>query len=196
MQRSAFDRFSQSLNCSFEVLMSQSVNVWSLCLVLRLLLRTASLLLVLGRTRGVVKAVPSRGPRVTGSAVAAEELSRDSTTFTDCDINTSNEQFNDWLNRSKADLCMLSLRRLGCLPVRRRAVVQHCVWSRWHRQRRLNAYGLVRSCERSSEVFSCDPSTEIEAERDSEPGKILHETREGEMARIGEVPFSPVLWQC
>src|SRR6202023_791298 len=40
-------------------------------------------------------------------AVAAEELSRDSTTFTDCDINTSNEQFNDWLNRSKADLPLL-----------------------------------------------------------------------------------------
>src|ERR1700737_1736996 len=32
-------------------------------------------------------------------------------------------------------------------------------------------------------------ATEIEAERDSEPGKILHEAREGEMARIGEVPF-------
>src|SRR5260370_23237879 len=32
--------------------------------------------------------------------VAAEELSRDSR-FTDCDIDTSNEQFNEWLNRSK-----------------------------------------------------------------------------------------------
>jgi glycogen debranching enzyme len=32
-------------------------------------------------------------------------------------------------------------------------------------------------------------ATEIESERDSEPGKILHEAREGEMARIGEVPF-------
>ena len=32
-------------------------------------------------------------------------------------------------------------------------------------------------------------ATEIETERDSEPGKILHEAREGEMARTGEVPF-------
>ena len=28
-----------------------------------------------------------------------------------------------------------------------------------------------------------------DAERDAEPGKILHEMRHGEMARLGEVPF-------
>ena len=32
-------------------------------------------------------------------------------------------------------------------------------------------------------------ATEIDAERDAEPGKILHEMRKGEMARLGEVPF-------
>jgi glycogen debranching enzyme len=30
---------------------------------------------------------------------------------------------------------------------------------------------------------------EVDPERDAEPGKILHETRRGEMARLGEVPF-------
>jgi glycogen debranching enzyme len=32
-------------------------------------------------------------------------------------------------------------------------------------------------------------ATEVESKSDSEPGKILHEAREGEMARTGEVPF-------
>jgi glycogen debranching enzyme len=32
-------------------------------------------------------------------------------------------------------------------------------------------------------------ATSIEAERDAEPGKILHEMRHGEMANLGEVPF-------
>jgi len=32
--------------------------------------------------------------------------------------------------------------------------------------------------------------TEVDPERDAEPGKILHEMRDGEMARLGEVPFS------
>jgi glycogen debranching enzyme len=32
-------------------------------------------------------------------------------------------------------------------------------------------------------------ATEIDRERDAEPGKILHEMRQGEMARLGEVPF-------
>jgi glycogen debranching enzyme len=32
-------------------------------------------------------------------------------------------------------------------------------------------------------------ATEVDAFKDSQPGKIMHETRGGEMSALGEVPF-------
>src|SRR5688500_11441201 len=32
-------------------------------------------------------------------------------------------------------------------------------------------------------------ATHVDSERDAQPGKILHEARDGEMAALGEIPF-------
>ncbi len=37
--------------------------------------------------------------------------------------------------------------------------------------------------------LAASQATELDAARDAEPGKILHETRSGELANLGEVPF-------
>ena len=37
--------------------------------------------------------------------------------------------------------------------------------------------------------LSATQATRVDASADAQPGKILHETRNGEMARLGEVPF-------
>jgi glycogen debranching enzyme len=38
--------------------------------------------------------------------------------------------------------------------------------------------------------LSATQASEVDPERDAEPGKILHEMRDGEMARLAEVPFA------
>jgi glycogen debranching enzyme len=40
------------------------------------------------------------------------------------------------------------------------------------------------------QFLAATQATEVELERDAEPGRILHEMRESEMARLGEVPFA------
>ena len=38
-------------------------------------------------------------------------------------------------------------------------------------------------------TLAATQATEIDAASDAQPGKILHELRQGEMANLGEVPF-------
>jgi glycogen debranching enzyme len=107
-----------------------------------------------------------------------------------CSIETSNERFDDWLARARADLCMMTTRlpdgpypyagvpwfstvfgrdgiitALECLafdPTLARGVLSHLA---------------------ATQARDLDPA------RDAEPGKILHESRRGEMAHLGEIPF-------
>jgi len=107
-----------------------------------------------------------------------------------CRIETSNEQFNDWINRSFADLSMMITRTPTgpfvyagvpwySTPFGRDAIVTalEVLWV----DPALSA-GVLR-------FLAANQATGTDPLREAEPGKILHEFREGEMANLGEIPF-------
>lgn len=104
---------------------------------------------------------------------------------------TSNQRFNAWINRSSADLQMLTtVTPHGAYPYAgvpwystpfgRDGIITalQYLWLAPELGRGVLAYLAATQAE------------QVDAARDAEPGKILHETRTGEMAALGEVPFA------
>lgn len=107
-----------------------------------------------------------------------------------CSLYSRNGQFNAWVDRSTADLhMMVTMLPTGPYPYAgipwfntpfgRDGLMTawECLWIRPEL-----AKGVLR-------YLASTQATDLIPEQDAEPGKILHETRNGEMAAMGEMPF-------
>lgn len=107
-----------------------------------------------------------------------------------CRIVTSNEEFNDWLQRSEADLRMLRTETAdgpypyAGVPWFSTPFGRDGIWTAlevlWFRPEL--ARGVLK-------FLSHHQAKDLDPSADAEPGKILHEMRSGEMAALHEIPF-------
>lgn len=105
-------------------------------------------------------------------------------------IKTSNESFNELTRRSVSDLHMLRTETPhGPYPY------AGIPWfsTAFGRDAIITALQMLwldpQLARGVLQYLAAKQATTIDASADAEPGKILHETRHGEMARLGEVPF-------
>jgi glycogen debranching enzyme len=105
-------------------------------------------------------------------------------------VGTSNERFNDWLDRSSSDLQMMITETPHGLYPYAGVPWFSTVLGRDGIVTAYETLWLDPALARGVLAFlAATQAKEADPENDAEPGKIVHEIRKGEMTALGEVPF-------
>jgi glycogen debranching enzyme len=125
-----------------------------------------------------------------GAAAAAALAALERPRADSCRLGASESRFDAWLRRSESDLHMMTTDLptgpypyAGVpwfnTPFGRDGIITalECLWLRPELARGVLNY------------LAATQATEVIPSQDAEPGKVLHETRNGEMAATGEMPF-------
>src|SRR5262249_47921123 len=135
---------------------------------------------------------PAGPPRLLPYDAARAEAETDLERFKawSCHLSTSNGRINAWIDRAVADLHMMTTELptgpypyAGVpwfnTPFGRDGLITalECLWLRPALARGVLAY------------LAATQATEVIPGQDADPGKVLHETRNGEMAVLREMPF-------
>jgi glycogen debranching enzyme len=108
-------------------------------------------------------------------------------------VETDHELINQVIRRSLDDLCLLE----STDPLGDRFIAAGVPWftTLFGRDSLITSLQTVSFAPRlaiqSLEILAKRQATAVDAWRDAEPGKILHEFRTSEMSRTGELPFAP-----
>ncbi len=111
--------------------------------------------------------------------------------FDMCDIISSNEQFNHWINRSRADLAaLLSPQAEGGHYPMAGIPWYNTIFGRDGIVTSVQTLMIAPHIARDVLFYLAkNQATKRDDKMDAEVGKILHEIRESELVNLGEVPF-------
>jgi len=107
-----------------------------------------------------------------------------------CDITSSNDRLSRWIRRSMADVEMMTLGN----PEKNYPYAGVPWFSTvFGRDGIITAMQMLwiapQIAQGVLQYLASTQATEIDPKNEAQPGKIIHETRRGEMANLGEVPF-------
>ncbi|MGH9645159.1 MAG: amylo-alpha-1,6-glucosidase, partial [Terriglobales bacterium] len=107
-----------------------------------------------------------------------------------CKISSSNERFNRWIQRSIGDVEMMTLGNPETNYPYAGVPWFSTVFGRDGIITALQMLWIAPWIAKGVlEFLASTQATEVDLANEAQPGKILHETRRGEMANLGEVPF-------